>query len=67
MPCVRIPYGVVCIANEPVIVGAYRFEWTASSGWVPVNKDGSGRLSPVPAHVWEEVEKLPRPEDGVGK
>ena len=67
MPCIRISNGFLCLANEPVTVGKYQFEWTASSGWVPVNKDGSGRLSPVPDRVWAEVEKLARPEDGVGK
>ena len=63
MPCIPIPGGVVCVGNEPIEVGGgkYRVEWTSACGWVPVNKDGSERRSPLPAWVWEEIERLPRP------
>ena len=64
MPC--IPFrengraSFVCVGNEPVAITyrgrVYRFEWTASSGWIAVNKDGSERLSPVPAGAWTELE-----------
>ena len=64
MPC--IPFrehgrtSFVCIGNEPVAITyrgrVYRFEWTAASGWIAVNKDGSERLSPVPAGAWTELE-----------
>lgn len=64
-PCIRTRDGVLCVGNEPVPVGRgeYQVEWTAAGGWVFVNKDGSERKSPVPAWVWDEVEKLPRPRD----
>lgn len=63
MPCQRLPDGgFLCIGNEPVSVEyrgkTYRFEWTAASGWCPVNKDSSGRSSPVPLGVWDEFEKM---------
>ncbi len=70
MPCIPLregnkQIGFVCVGNEPVSVGGgkYQVEWTEWGGWVFVNEDGSERLSPVPAWVWAEVEKLPRPGD----
>ena len=54
--------GILCVGREPVKVGRYQFEWTAACGWMPVNKDGSERLAPVPDHIWDEVAKLPTPE-----
>lgn len=59
--------GFVCIGNEPVEVEfagrKYRFEWTAASGWVPVNLDGSGRLSGVPSGAWRAIERVKQPDD----
>ena len=71
MPCIPIKTGrrtgFVCLGNEPVEVHykgcCYRFEWTAASGWVPVNRDGSRRISAVPKAAWSKVEKMPRPRD----
>ena len=63
MTCIRIPGGFLCVGNEPVSVDGYLFEWTAACGWVAVNKDGSERLSPVPKHIWDKVERLPRLSD----
>lgn len=67
MPCREITdrrgkrTGFICFRNEPVSIKhfnrVYRFEWTASSGWVPVNKDGSGRLTLVPDVIWNELKK----------
>lgn len=63
MTCIRIgKRDFLCVGNEPVSVKfngtAYLFEWTAASGWMPVNKDGSERLSPVPKGAWDEIEKI---------
>lgn len=63
MPCQRLPDGgILCTGNKPVSVEycgkTYRFEWTAASGWCPVNKDGGGRLSSVPSKVWKKFEKM---------
>ena len=48
---------IICVPNEPVEIvyrsRKYYFEHTAWAGWVPVNKDGSGRLTPVPRAVWD--------------
>ena len=50
----------LCVGNEPVAITyrgrVYRFEWTESSGWIAVNKDGSERLSAVPAGAWKAIE-----------
>lgn len=64
MPCIpfRGPGGRInwlCVGNEPVALEhngrTYRFEFTAASGWCPVNRDGSIRLSPVPQAVWDRL------------
>jgi hypothetical protein len=69
MPCYPIDegngrVGFVCMANEPVKLWhngqAYLFEWTGGCGWMPVNQDGTERLTPVPAAVWCKLSKLPR-------
>lgn len=66
MPCIPLKNGFVCVGNEPVAVKhngrTYYVEWTAASGWVPVNRDGSERLSPLPKAVWDRVKMLPRPK-----
>lgn len=66
MPCIKIPrgygmpYGFVCVPNDPVAVEyggkTYRFEWTEASGWIPLNRDGSQRLTPVPRGAWKALE-----------
>ena len=63
MTCIPISNGILCVGNGPVEVGGgkYQVEWSSWCGWMAVNKDGGGRLSPLPAHVWAEVERLPRP------
>lgn len=63
MPCYRLPDGgFLCVGNEPVKVKyrdkTYLFEWTAASGWCPVNQDGSGRETPVPNGAWAKFEKM---------
>ena len=63
MPCLRIgKRGFVCLSNEPVAVKhngrTYLFEWTAASGWIRVDRDGS--QSPVPKAVEDKLAKLPR-------
>lgn len=66
MPCIRFResgkknrWGFVCFGNEPVEIPfngcVYRFEWTPASGWMPVNRDGSGRESPVPNGAWNAL------------
>jgi len=61
----------LCIGNAPVAImyqgQTYRFEWTASSGWIPVNKDGSERLSPVPTGAWKKIEAQGRPSEAAGE
>jgi len=67
MPCLPIlgkfreKVGFICIGNAPVEIKhkdrTYRFEWTGGSGWIPVNKNGTLRLSPVPQAVWDKLEK----------
>ena len=70
MPCVEIREkgnrrGFICFRNEPVRLThpskynrrVYYFEWTPASGWMPVNRDGSERLSPVPNGVWRALER----------
>lgn len=61
MPCIPIPNGFLCVGNEPVAVTyrgkQYLFEWTAWCGWIPLNKDGSERLSRVPNAVWNLLPK----------
>lgn len=64
MPCIRIGKGrhrgILCFGNDPIAFRhngqTFRFEWTEASGWCAVNKDGSGRLSPVPDVVWDRLE-----------
>ena len=60
MPCIPIKDGFLCVGNEPVQVEhngrTYRFEWSAGCGWLPCNRDGGQRLSPVPKVVWEKLE-----------
>ncbi len=61
MPCISIPHGFLCLGNEPVVVAhgtrEYLFEWTEACGWLPVNRDRSERISPVPDVVWEKLER----------
>ncbi len=56
--------GFLCVGSEPVAVEyrrrTYLLEWTAASGYCPVNRDGTGRESPPPKAVWDLVDKLPR-------
>ncbi len=67
MPCIPFKIGggtgILCVPNEPVEIrdGAkvYLFEWTGGCGWLPVNKDGSQRLSPVPRRVWKLLYETP--------
>lgn len=65
MPCHRIgKRDWLCMGNEPVEIRhenrRYWFEWTAASGWIACNEDGSERLSPVPKAVWDKVDQLGR-------
>lgn len=57
MPCIPLPNGFLCVGNEPLSIEyrgkVYLFEWTAASGWCPVNLDGSGRLTRVPNGAWD--------------
>ncbi len=52
-------FGVLCVGNEPVELQynnrTYLFEWSNSCGWLPVNKDGNGRLSRVPDGAWNTL------------
>ena len=52
------------MGNEPVEIWhngkTYLFEWTGWCGWIPVNKDGTERLTLVPAAVWRKLDQLPR-------
>lgn len=61
MPCMRLGGAIVCSGNKPVAVEhngkTYRFEWTEWAGWIPVNKDGGGRLSRVPDGAWALLER----------
>ena len=67
MPCIPLVnhrkrvIGYVCMGNEPVSVEyhgkVYRFEWTGACGWMPVNLDGSQRLTPMPKGAWEKLER----------
>ncbi len=66
MPCIPIHNGrgrtgFVCFGNEPVTIHSqgrdYLFEWTEACGWMPCNKDGSQRLTPVPEHAWDSLDK----------
>ncbi|KKM88750.1 hypothetical protein LCGC14_1255580 [marine sediment metagenome] len=58
MPCTPIKDGILCTGNRPFSIKhkgkIFSFEWTAASGWCPVNSDGSERLSPVPAGAWDK-------------
>lgn len=58
MPCTPIKDGILCTGNKPLSItfkgNLFSFEWTAASGWCPVNPDGSGRLSPVPNGAWDK-------------
>ena len=64
MPCIRIgkghDRGIVCFGNEPIAFKhngqTFCFEWTAASGWCPMNKDGTQRLSRVPMAVWDKLD-----------
>jgi hypothetical protein len=59
--------GFVCVGREPIEINhggrTYLFEWTGGCGWMPVNRDGSERLSRVPNAVWEALERVEWPED----
>ena len=55
MPCIPVKDGILCVGNEPVKVCGYLFEWSAGCGWIPVNKDGSERLSQIPKHVLDRL------------
>ncbi len=63
MPCIPIENGILCTGNEPLSVKykkvRYLFEWTAASGWCPVNLDGSQRLRPVPSAAWDKFLNSP--------
>ena len=58
MPCIPIEDGILCTANRPLSIRfkkkLYSFEWTAASGWCPVNQDGTQRLQPVPNGAWDK-------------
>lgn len=58
MPCTPIKDGILCTGNKPLTIKfkgkLFSFEWTAASGWCPVNQDGSGRLQPVPNGAWDK-------------
>ena len=60
MPCIPIRHGFLCVGNDPVEVEyrgkTYRFEWTGACGWMPVNKDRSQRMSPVPNGAWDKLQ-----------
>lgn len=49
--------GFVCFRNEPVEIAfggrTYQFEWTGWCGWMPINLDGSQRLTRVPNGAWD--------------
>ena len=64
MPCIPIiegrrRVGFLCVGNEPVQIKysgkTFYFEWTAASGWLAVNRDGSERLTRVPNGVWDAL------------
>ena len=63
--CIRIPGGFLTLGGPDVAIEhngrQYHFEWTESSGWVPVNQDGSERRSRVPNAVWEKLSAVQRP------
>ncbi len=70
MPCIRLfKDTIVCVRNEPVSVKyrgkTYRFEWHSYSGWMPVNKNGDERLSPVPNGAWKIIEAAEKGGDDV--
>ena len=56
MPCTPIKDGILCTANRPLSIKfkgkLFSFEWTACSGWCPVNQDGTERRQPVPNGAW---------------
>ena len=58
MPCTSIKGGILCTGNIPLSIKfrgkLFSFEWTAASGWCPVNLDGSERLQPVPRGAWDK-------------
>ncbi len=68
MPCHRIGDAIMCIGDEPVEIHdrgkVYLFEWSGGCGWLPVNRDGSERLTPVPGRVWDALEKKYPRKDG---
>jgi len=57
--------GFLCVGNEPIKIQhngkTYLFEW-GGCGWMPVNKDGSERLSRVPNAVWDKLAQVERPK-----
>ena len=59
--------GFLCVGNEPIEIKhnrrTYLFEWHAWCGWLPVNRDGSQRLSRVPGAVWVKLARVERPND----
>ncbi len=58
MSCIPIEDGILCTGNKPLSIrykgDIYSFEWTAASGWSPVNLDGSERLSHVLIGAWNK-------------
>ena len=58
MPCTPIKDGILCTGNRPLSITfrkkLYSFEWTAASGWCPVNQDSSERRQPVPNGAWDK-------------
>ncbi len=59
MPCYPTKNGVLCVGNDPVAIThdgkTYRFEKNFWSGWMPVNLDGSERLTPVLVGAWDKL------------
>lgn len=67
MPCVRIRDGILCFRPAPIEVQhngkTYLFESHPGCGLMPVNRDGSERLSRVPWCVYDKaVAKLRKVE-----
>lgn len=66
MTCYRIRDdipGFVCIADAPLIIvkhsgKTFRFERSAACGLLPVNANGTQRLSPVPGAVWDKASEI---------
>ena len=62
MPCHHVDKKTfLCVGNKPVRIDhngrTYGFEWSGGCGWMPVNRDGNERLSPVPDGAWDALER----------